>query len=99
MVAAVERAQVGAAIVNHYYWFRAAAEAGGQTAMQSKLHYFGGGDPGALLNASGQRSSERARSRSWLGHSWISWSANRVNAHWSQAATLSIRWAAVSRIA
>jgi iron(III) transport system substrate-binding protein len=53
IVSAVEKGQVGAAIVNHYYWFRAAAEAGGPSAMHSRLHYFGGGDPGALLNVSG----------------------------------------------
>jgi iron(III) transport system substrate-binding protein len=53
MVAAVESGQVGAAIINHYYWFQAAAEKGGAAKMHSQLHYFGHGDPGALVDVSG----------------------------------------------
>lgn len=53
IVAAVENGQAGAAIVNHYYWFRAAADTGGPASMRSKLAYFAGGDPGAMLDVSG----------------------------------------------
>lgn len=53
IVSAVERGQVGAGIVNHYYWFKAAADTGGPDSMQSRLAYFTAGDPGALLDVSG----------------------------------------------
>lgn len=53
IVDAVERGQVGAGVVNHYYWFRSAQEAGGAANMHSRLAYFGAGDPGALLDISG----------------------------------------------
>jgi iron(III) transport system substrate-binding protein len=51
-IAAVDGGQVGAGIVNHYYWFEAVAEEG-QDKVPSKLHYFGHHDPGALVNISG----------------------------------------------
>jgi iron(III) transport system substrate-binding protein len=46
IVAAVERGRVPAAIIDHYYWFRARA-------TKSKLHYIGHHDPGALIDVSG----------------------------------------------
>ncbi len=46
IVAAVERGRVAAAIIDHYYWFRAHA-------TNSKLHYIGHHDPGALIDVSG----------------------------------------------
>jgi iron(III) transport system substrate-binding protein len=46
IVAAVERGRVPAAIIDHYYWFRAHA-------TKSKLHYIGHHDPGALIDVSG----------------------------------------------
>lgn len=52
IVAAVEKGQVAAGIVNHYYWYRAADEIG-QAKMRSKLHYIGHHDPGALVDVSG----------------------------------------------
>ncbi len=52
IIAAVGDGQVAAGIVNHYYWFEAAAEEG-KDQIASKLHYFGNEDPGALINISG----------------------------------------------
>lgn len=49
---AVEGGEVVAGAVNHYYWFRMAAEIGADK-MTSRLHYFRGGDPGAVVNVSG----------------------------------------------
>ena len=49
---AVEAGQLATGVINHYYWFRMAAEVGA-SAMSSKLHYFGHKDPGALVNVSG----------------------------------------------
>jgi iron(III) transport system substrate-binding protein len=52
IIAAVGDGQVAAGIINHYYWFEAAAEVG-KDEIASKLHYFGNEDPGALVNVSG----------------------------------------------
>jgi iron(III) transport system substrate-binding protein len=52
IVAAVEAGQVGAGIINHYYWYEQAAEVGAAN-VHSKLYYFGHKDPGALVNISG----------------------------------------------
>jgi iron(III) transport system substrate-binding protein len=52
IIAAVDAGQVGAGIVNHYYWFEARAEEGAAK-VPSKLHYFGHQDPGALVDISG----------------------------------------------
>jgi iron(III) transport system substrate-binding protein len=52
IIAAVDSGQIGAGIVNHYYWFEAIAEEG-KDKVPSKLHYFGHEDPGALVNVSG----------------------------------------------
>ncbi len=52
IVAAVEAGQVGAGIINHYYWYEQAAEVGAAK-VHSKLYYFGHRDPGALVNISG----------------------------------------------
>jgi iron(III) transport system substrate-binding protein len=52
IIAAVDAGQVGAGIVNHYYWFEARAEEG-PAKVPSKLHYFGHEDPGALVDISG----------------------------------------------
>ncbi len=52
IIAAVDAGQVGAGIVNHYYWFEAEAEEG-KGKVPSKLHYFGHEDPGALVDISG----------------------------------------------
>jgi iron(III) transport system substrate-binding protein len=52
IIAAVDSGQIAAGIVNHYYWFEAAAEEGKEK-VPSKLHYFGNEDAGALVNISG----------------------------------------------
>ena len=52
IIAAVGDGQVAAGVVNHYYWFEAAAEEG-KAQIASKLYYFGNEDPGALINISG----------------------------------------------
>lgn len=52
IIAAVDSGQVGAGIINHYYWFEAVAEEG-KDKVPSRLHYFGHEDPGALVNISG----------------------------------------------
>jgi iron(III) transport system substrate-binding protein len=52
IIAAVNSGQIAAGIVNHYYWYEAAAEEG-KDSVPSKLHYFGDEDPGALVNISG----------------------------------------------
>jgi len=52
IIAAVGDGQVAAGIINHYYWYEAAAEEG-RDRIASKLHYFGNEDPGALVNVSG----------------------------------------------
>ena len=48
---AVEAGEVAAALTNNYYWFALATEAGAEK-MKSALHYFPGGDAGALINLS-----------------------------------------------
>lgn len=53
IVAAVERGRVPAAVIDHYYWYRAADEGGGIAKMRSRLFYFGHRDPGALIDVSG----------------------------------------------
>jgi iron(III) transport system substrate-binding protein len=52
IIAAVNDGQIAAGIVNHYYWYEAAAEEG-KDKIASELHYFGNEDPGALVNVSG----------------------------------------------
>jgi iron(III) transport system substrate-binding protein len=52
IIAAVDSGQIGAGIINHYYWYEAVAEEG-KSKVPSKLHYFGHEDPGALVNISG----------------------------------------------
>jgi len=49
---AVDRGEISAGLINHYYWYEKAAEEGADS-LQAKLHYFGAGDPGALVNVSG----------------------------------------------
>jgi iron(III) transport system substrate-binding protein len=52
IVSAVDAGQIGAGIINHYYWFEARAEEGAAK-VPGKLHYFGHEDPGALVDISG----------------------------------------------
>ncbi len=52
LIAAVNRGEVAAGLVDHYYWYRLRDEVGASK-TDSALHYFGGGDPGALVDVSG----------------------------------------------
>jgi iron(III) transport system substrate-binding protein len=49
---AVERGELELGLINHYYWYEKEHEVGA-AAMKSKLHFFGGGDPGGLVNVAG----------------------------------------------
>jgi iron(III) transport system substrate-binding protein len=52
IVAAVEKGQIAAGVINHYYWFSELAELGAGK-VKSKLYHFGNQDPGALVDVSG----------------------------------------------
>lgn len=52
VAAAVNRGDVGAGLVNQYYWYRLQLELG-RTGIHSKLHYFAGHDPGSVENIAG----------------------------------------------
>jgi iron(III) transport system substrate-binding protein len=52
VVAAVDRGDVAAGIVNQYYWYRLRLEAGAQ-AVHSRILFFGNQDPGSVVNISG----------------------------------------------
>ena len=52
VVAAVNRGDVAAGIVNQYYWYRLRLEVG-SGAMHSTLYYFPSHDPGSITNISG----------------------------------------------
>lgn len=49
---AVNRGQIAAGIIYHYYWFRDQAESGANSS-HTKLYYFGHQDPGAFVSVSG----------------------------------------------
>jgi iron(III) transport system substrate-binding protein len=49
---AVDKGVVAVGLSNHYYWYERAAEVG-EDAMTVRLHWFTGGDPGALVNVAG----------------------------------------------
>jgi iron(III) transport system substrate-binding protein len=48
---AVNKGDQAIGLINHYYWVRAADEAGGTDKMTAKLVFPKGDDPGALVNA------------------------------------------------
>jgi iron(III) transport system substrate-binding protein len=52
VVAAVNRGDVAAGLVNQYYWFRLALEVG-RSGVHSKLYYFPNHDPGSIENIAG----------------------------------------------
>lgn len=49
---AVNAGEVEAGVIYHYYWYRDQAESG-QNSANSRLHFFGGKDPGAFVSVSG----------------------------------------------
>ncbi len=60
LVNAVNRGEVAAGLIDHYYWYRLRDEVGaGQ--IHSALHYFAGGDPGALVDVSGAAALKSSR--------------------------------------
>jgi iron(III) transport system substrate-binding protein len=52
IVAAVNRGQIAAGLVEHYYWYRLRDEVGAGS-IRSAIHYFAPGDPGGLVSISG----------------------------------------------
>jgi iron(III) transport system substrate-binding protein len=52
VVAAVNRGDVAAGLVNQYYWYRLELELG-RNGIHSKLYYFPGHDPGSVENIAG----------------------------------------------
>jgi iron(III) transport system substrate-binding protein len=63
LIAAVNRGEVAAGLIDHYYWYRLRDEVGASK-VHSALHYFGAGDAGALVDVSGAaalRSSPHAK--------------------------------------
>lgn len=49
---AVDRGEIAAGLVNHYYLYEKIAEVGAAN-VKAKNYFFGNGDPGALVNVSG----------------------------------------------
>ncbi len=52
LVAAVNRGEIAAGLIDHYYWYRLRDEVGAGK-VRSALHYFDPGDAGALVDVSG----------------------------------------------
>jgi iron(III) transport system substrate-binding protein len=52
LIAAVNRGEVAAGLVDHYYWYRLRDEVG-KAKTTSALHYFAAGDAGSLVDVSG----------------------------------------------
>ncbi len=52
LVAAVNRGEVEAGVIDHYYWYRLRDEQGASN-IHSAMSYFAQGDPGALVDVSG----------------------------------------------
>lgn len=71
LVAAVNRGDVAAGLIDHYYWYRLRDEVG-PAKVQSALHYFADGDPGALVDVSGaaalKSSSHAAAAQQFLAY-------------------------------
>lgn len=52
LIAAIDKGEVQGGLVDHYYWYRLRDEVGAGK-VDSALHYFPAGDPGALVDVSG----------------------------------------------
>jgi iron(III) transport system substrate-binding protein len=52
LIAAVNRGEIAAGLIDHYYWYRLRDEVGASK-VHSALHYFEAGDAGALVDVSG----------------------------------------------
>ena len=53
IVEAVNSGQIAYGLVNHYYLYEKAAEAGGFDGLKARNHLFAGTDPGSLVNVAG----------------------------------------------
>jgi iron(III) transport system substrate-binding protein len=60
LVNAVNRGEIAAGLIDHYYWYRLRDEVG-PGKVKSALHYFGPGDPGALVDVSGAAALKSSR--------------------------------------
>lgn len=49
----VDAGKLSVGLINHYYLYEKAAEAGGVNKLKARLHFLRAGDPGALVNISG----------------------------------------------
>ena len=71
LIAAVNRGEVATGLVDHYYWYRLRDEVGASN-VDSALHYFTNGDPGALVDVSGaavlRSSSHAAEAQRFLAY-------------------------------
>lgn len=69
IIAAVNRGDIAAGLVEHYYWYRLRDELGAGE-IDSALHYFAAGDPGGLVAVSGagilKSSSHQADAQAFL---------------------------------
>jgi iron(III) transport system substrate-binding protein len=52
VLAAIDDGVIDAGLLNHYYWFRQAAETGAEN-MRAQLSYPESGDPGSIVNVTG----------------------------------------------
>jgi iron(III) transport system substrate-binding protein len=52
ILTAVNEGVVDAGLINHYYWYRQAAEVGADN-MRARLKYLDAGDPGSIVNVTG----------------------------------------------
>jgi iron(III) transport system substrate-binding protein len=52
ILTAVNEGVVDAGLINHYYWYRQAAEVGADN-MRAQLKYLDAGDPGSIVNVTG----------------------------------------------
>lgn len=46
---AVERGEISVALINNYYWYNMLREKGGEDKVNSRLHFIGRQDPGAMV--------------------------------------------------
>jgi len=53
VLAATNDGQAALGLINHYYWYQLVAEAGGEDAVNARIHFLGSDDPGALVNVAG----------------------------------------------
>ncbi len=72
---AVEAGQIPFGLSNHYYWYILAKEKGGPENLNSKIHFIGNQDPGALVFASAA-AIPAASARQEIAQQFVSWLAD-----------------------